>query len=332
MGIERRRHMGNKTKADIIFKDFWRVNERFADLFNTVIFKGKQVIQPEMLQEMDTDVSGVIEFKQYKETIARTRDVVKKSAYGIEFVVLGLESQKNIHYAMPLRTMLYDALGYLREYQDITRQRKNEKPSTQEEFLSKMRKEDRLHPIITIVIYYGETKWDGPCSLSDMMIEMPDEIKDIFVDYRMNLLQVRDSSQYIFQNEDVQTVFEISREIFEEQFDKIKEQYKDRDIKSELLTMIGKITDSKEMIKQGLEREVDVNMCQALEKLKNEGREEGREEGRLEGEKAGREAGKAEGKLEAAKVMVESGMDIDFVVEKLNLEKEILEKFMEEHK
>ena len=312
MGIERRRHMGYKTKADIIFKDFWRVNERFADLFNTVIFKGKQVIQPEMLQEMDTDVSGVIEFKQYKETIARTRDVVKKSAYGIEFVVLGLESQKNIHYAMPLRTMLYDALGYLREYQDITRQRKNEKPSTQEEFLSKMRKEDRLHPIITIVIYYGETKWDGPYSLSDMMIEMPDEIKDIFVDYRMNLLQVRDSSQYIFQNEDVQTVFEISREIFEEQFDKIKEQYKDRDIKSELLTMIGKITDSKEMIKQGLEREVDVNMCKALEKLKNEG--------------------KAEGKLEAAKVMVESGMDIDFVVEKLNLEKEILEKFMEEHK
>ena len=304
--------MGYKTKADIIFKDFWRVNERFADLFNTVIFKGKQVIQPEMLQEMDTDVSGVIEFKQYKETIARTRDVVKKSAYGIEFVVLGLESQKNIHYAMPLRTMLYDALGYLREYQDITRQRKNEKPSTQEEFLSKMRKEDRLHPIITIVIYYGETKWDGPCSLSDMMIEMPDEIKDIFVDYRMNLLQVRDSSQYIFQNEDVQTVFEISREIFEEQFDKIKEQYKDRDIKSELLTMIGKITDSKEMIKQGLEREVDVNMCKALEKLKNEG--------------------KAEGKLEAAKVMIESGMDVDFVVEKLNLEKEILEKFLEEQK
>ena len=76
--------------------------------------------------------------------------------------------------------------------------------------------------------------------------------------------------------------------------------------------MIGKITDSKEMIKQGLEREVDVNMCKALEKLKNEG--------------------KAEGKLEAAKVMIESGMDVDFVVEKLNLEKEVLEKFMEEHK
>lgn len=26
-----------KTKADVIFKEFWRQNERFADLFNTVI-------------------------------------------------------------------------------------------------------------------------------------------------------------------------------------------------------------------------------------------------------------------------------------------------------
>ena len=35
--------MNDKTKADIIFKDFWRENERFADLFNTVVFKGKEV-------------------------------------------------------------------------------------------------------------------------------------------------------------------------------------------------------------------------------------------------------------------------------------------------
>ncbi|MBS4930697.1 MAG: hypothetical protein KH020_05110 [Clostridiales bacterium] len=308
--------MSDKTKADIIFKDFWRENERFADLFNTVVFKGKEVIRPEMLQEMDTDVSGVIEFKQYKETIARTRDVVKKSAYGIEFVVLGIESQKSIHYAMPLRTMIYDALGYLKEYQDITRKRKKEKKETQEEFLSNMRKEDRLHPIITIVIYYGETLWDGPFSLGDMMIEMPQEIKDIFIDYRMNLLQVRDSSQYIFQNEDVQTVFEISREIFEEQFDKIKEQYRNRDIKSELLTVIGKITDSKAIIKQGLESKEGVNMCKALENLENQGKQKGIEEG----------------KLEAAKIMIENGMDLEFVAEKLNLKKELVENFIKNTK
>ena len=86
--------MSDKTKADIIFKDFQRVKERFADLFNTVVFKGKEVIRPEVLQEMDTDVSGVIEFKQYKETIARTRDVVKKSPMELNSLCQALNHKK----------------------------------------------------------------------------------------------------------------------------------------------------------------------------------------------------------------------------------------------
>lgn len=81
------------------------MNERFVDLFNTVIFNGKDVIKPESLQEMDTDVSGSINLKDYQETLSRTRDIIKKSAYGVEFVVVGIESQKHIHYAMPLRHM-----------------------------------------------------------------------------------------------------------------------------------------------------------------------------------------------------------------------------------
>ena len=112
------------TKADIIFKDFWRSNERFADLFNVVVFGGKEVINPEALHEMDIDVSGVIQLKDYKETLSRTRDVIKKTAYGVEFVVLGIENQQHIHYAMPLRHMVYDAMSYLKEYQEITRKYK----------------------------------------------------------------------------------------------------------------------------------------------------------------------------------------------------------------
>ncbi|WP_418875084.1 hypothetical protein [[Clostridium] scindens] len=94
-------------------------------------------------------------------------------------------------------------------------------------------------------------------------------------------MQVRESEQYAFHNEDVKTVFEISREIFKGNFDKINTEYKDREIKSELVTVIGKITDSAELMRQGSSKEV--NMCTALEKLKEQGREEGREEGRQEG-------------------------------------------------
>ena len=140
--------MGN-TKDDVIFKEFWRSNERFADLFNVVVFGGKEVIKPDALQEMDTDVSSVIQMKDYKETLTRTRDVIKKAAYGVEFVVMGIESQQHIHYAMPLRHMIYDAMGYLKDTRNY--KRLDVKSSDPDEFLSKMRKEDRMQPFFQII-------------------------------------------------------------------------------------------------------------------------------------------------------------------------------------
>ena len=269
----------NAQKADVILKDFWRQNERFADLFNAVIFRGEQVIKPEDLTERDTDMSGIIQFKGYQETLERTRDVVKKMAYGVEFAVLGIESQQKIHYAMPLRTMLYDSLGYLKEYQEITRIRKAERGKmTEDEFLSKMRKEDRLHPIISIVLYYSEKSWDGPMCLKDMIVEMPEEIERIFSDYKMNLVQIRESEQYTFHNEEVRAVFEISREIFNGNLDKINERYRNRDLTPELITVIGKITDSAELVRQGKIEEV-ANMCTALEKWEKENIERGTKRG-----------------------------------------------------
>ena len=77
----------------------------------------------------------------------RVRDVVKKTAFGVEFVVLGIESQQKIHYAMPLRTMLYDGMGYLKEYREITQTMKKEKGKwTEEEFLSTVVPEDVRAP------------------------------------------------------------------------------------------------------------------------------------------------------------------------------------------
>ena len=201
------------TKPDVVLKDFWRDNQRFADLFNAVLFQGKEVLIPDSLEEQDTEVSGIIEMKDYKETLSRTRDVVKKMADGVEFVIFAAENQQRVHYAMPLRNMLYDSMGYLKECQELSRKhRADGEKLSGDEFLSDLKKEDRLHPIISLIIYYGETGWDGPCSLHDMIFDMPEEIQAVFSDYPMNLLEVRDSGKYLFHNPDVRTVFEISRE------------------------------------------------------------------------------------------------------------------------
>ena len=187
--------LNSSVQNDVKLKEFWRNNAHFADLFNAAIFNGEQFIKPENLYEMDTDTSTTISSENYNESIKRNRDVVKKMYNGIEYNILGLELQDKTHYAMPLRTMTYDALGYIKEYNNIKSIHKLNKNSfsSSEEFLSGISRTDRFHPIITLVLYYGESPWDGPLCLSDMMIPMPDNIKKMFSDYKLNLIQILDS-------------------------------------------------------------------------------------------------------------------------------------------
>lgn len=83
------------------------------------IFNGEQVLKPQDLTEADTDVSSMLKFNGHAETIQKILDVVKKTAYGVDFVLWGLENQAKIHYAMPLRHMVGDAFSYMKEYDEI---------------------------------------------------------------------------------------------------------------------------------------------------------------------------------------------------------------------
>ena len=277
-----------KIKTDTVLKNFWRDNEHFADLFNAALFDGEKVIQPDALEEADTDISSIIKLNGHTDTLQKILDVVKKSAYGVDFVILGLENQQHVHYGMPLRVMLGDALGYYKEYAQIAKKNKEEGHwENTEEFLSGFKSTDRLHLMITICVYYGEKIWNGPLSLEDML-NIPKELKPVVNDYRMNLIQVRESEQLKFQNEDVCTVFEVSRNIFKGDYGKIEDIYRDREIDPELGIVIGAITESKELINHALEkRGGKMNMCTALEELKKEGIQEGRKEGIQEGKIAG---------------------------------------------
>lgn len=200
-------------------------------------------MNPDDLTEVDTDISSLLQFHGYAETVKKIVDVVKKY--------------------------------------------KDEKPhGTPDEFLSKMKKTDRLHSVLTICIYYGETPWDGHRSLIDML-EIPDAFKPLISDYRFNLIELRKSEHLKFHNNDVDKIFNISRFIFDEKYDKITDIFKEENISSELAMVIGCITESQKLINDAVESEkkgCSVNMCKALEKLEERGRQEGRLEGRLQGQ------------------------------------------------
>ena len=269
-------------QKDVSLKTFWRDNEHFADLFNATVFNGRQVLKPNKLTEMDTDVSATIQSKSYNESITRNRDVVKKMSDGVEFNILGLEIQDKTHYAMPLRTMTYDALGYIKEYNDIKKHHKLNKDSfsSHEEFLSGINKSDRFHPIITLVLYYGESLWDGPTCLSDMMVSMPDNIKAYFSDYKLNLVQILDSDKYTFYNDDVRDVFNIARSIYNKDIDSIFSEYKTRNVDNEVIKLISVLTATPQIMNlcKPNEQGGKVNMCKAMEELKAEWQGESKKE------------------------------------------------------
>ena len=275
----------NRTthQKDVSLKTFWRDNEHFADLFNATVFNGRQVLKPDKLTEMDTDVSATIQSKNYNESITRNRDVVKKMSDGVEFNILGLEIQDKTHYAMPLRTMTYDALGYIKEYNDIKKHHKLNKDSfsSHEEFLSGINKSDRFHPIITLVLYYGESLWDGPTCLSDMMISMPDNIKAYFSDYKLNLVQILDSDKYTFYNEDVRNVFNIIRNIYNDDFDSIYREYESRNVDIDVMELICSITSVPKLMDLCTDTEQGgtVNMCEAMKRFQAECESKGMKEG-----------------------------------------------------
>ena len=154
---------------------------------------------------------------------------------------------------------------------------------------------------------------------------MPEEIRKIFSDYKMNLVQVQDSGQYIFHNEDVRLVFELSREFFQGDLEKIKEKYKNQDIKQELLMVSGKIIDSSELMHWKQEGKVE-NVCTAVKKWEKEWYENGRIEGHEEGRKEGRIEGRKTGITDMVSAMQKHGIAHDLIIQMLCGQFEISEE------
>ena len=79
-------------------------------------------------------------------------------------------------------------------------------------------------------------------------------------DYKMNLLQLRNSENLKFKNKDVQTIFDVSRLIYDKNYGKITSIYKDQNLTNELGIVIGAITGSQELINYAASEKKEVNL------------------------------------------------------------------------
>lgn len=68
------------------------------------------------------------------------------------FVLLGIENQSYIHYAAPVKNLLYDAINYGRQVEVKGALHKKEADwENSDEFLGGFRKSDRLFPVVTLI-------------------------------------------------------------------------------------------------------------------------------------------------------------------------------------
>jgi putative transposase, yhgA-like len=121
--------------ADAVTKQYMKENTVFADAFNFLLYNGENVILPQTLRELDT-AEVVIPFtvddkgKKQAQAVQKYRDILKMTTVMTDdkaaYVLFGVEAQTDIHYAMPVRNVIYDALQYGRQVTEISkRNRKN---------------------------------------------------------------------------------------------------------------------------------------------------------------------------------------------------------------
>lgn len=276
-------------KPDTVLKNYWNNNEQFADLFNAVLFGGEQVISPDELEDADTEESSILEHRKYAESIKASRDsikICKKSlTHGVEFVMLGLESQEHIHYAMPMRVMGYDYGTYKKQYDSNARKYQKRDGMTDDEYLSRMKQTDRFTPVITVVVYYGDNPWDGATTLHGML-NIPDKMKPFVNDYKMLLVEAR-QNDLILHNMTNIAFFDMLKVVLDKSItkneakEKVIEYAIEHNVDKTVVMTVAGATNRK-IDYNALSKKGDVTMCTLFDEIEKEGKITGEAKGIIE--------------------------------------------------
>lgn len=202
------------------------------------------------------------------------------------YIVLGIENQDKVHYAMAVKNMLYDALNYAKQVEEAKRSyRDKTKEKTiklnSEEFLSGFRKNDKLMPVITLVVYFGDKEWDGAKSIHEMLSVQNKELLSYVPDYKINLIEpaaISDEEYDKFKT-DLGSVMQFIKHQSDEDGSWIKGKERFEHVEKEAVELINLITGSNIA---GDEEEEEVDMCRAWENSINNARNEGEIKGKIE--------------------------------------------------
>lgn len=210
-----------------------------------------------------------------------------------------------VHYAMPVRNMLYDGLQYAAQVENAAkchRKANDHGGHNAGEYLSGFYKEDKLLPVITLVVYFGAEQWDGPLCLHDMIAIEEQEIWAYVENYKIHLiapaaLAGTELDKFHSSLREVLSFIKYSRD---------KERLRKLVLEDTKFSALDRkaarvITTHTKLALQLNETEEVWDMCQAIEEMREDALQEGMEKGL--------EKGRAEASLEVSIKAVQKLME-----------------------
>lgn len=138
----------------------------------------------------------------------------------------------------------------------------------------------RYHPVLTIILYFGKARWNQPKTLKGVL-DIPPILENYINDYKIHVFEISwltDEQVGLFQS-DFRAVAEFFTQI------RKNDEYKPTDMELKhvdevlkLLAVFGEADKFAELVSSGASKEVKT-MCQAIDRIEQNGIEKGIEKG-----------------------------------------------------
>ncbi len=270
-------------KQDITTKILEEYSDIFADIGNVNLYGGRQVISPDDLELLPSNLPYQDLQGKHRELRSDVRMKVKKA--GMEIAIICAENQTGICNTMPVRDMGYEYASYQEQIRKI---KDANKRNGKKYFTKEIGDEDKLIPVIPLILYFGKERWTKPLSLMDMF-NIPDDKRELVEPLIQNHyirvihLGAQDKATRKKYRSDFRYVVEyLACRDNEKEF----EQFISEDTGSlahpdafldvmEALTNDKRYQQIKTEIKKSIEKGEAINMCPIAEKFENQGVEKG---------------------------------------------------------
>ena len=256
------------AQKDLGGKTLGSLNDVFADIFNVLVFQGREVIKEEDIEEAEPRSQYHAE-GYYRE---QQRDIAKYwKSNGVILAFFGIENESKSTRYMPLRVIGYDGGVY-----------RSQIPKTKKKKHRKKEKKRSLYPVLSLVLYFGtKRKWSTPKNLHGIL-NIPEGLQGLVNDYHVNVIDVA------FLERSVIDSFKSDFWFVADYFWQIKNNKEYTPSKKEMnhacavLQMMSAMTGDKrfeesynDVINEGRSK----NMCEFLDKLEAKGKAKGIETG-----------------------------------------------------